>query len=90
MLSFSKNFLSILKIPPGLLECYVFVLVFHILVILQKVLERFLHSSSHLIMTQIFILFDCLRPRWCKFYCKFSVTGPNSALNFPVKFLVSI
>ena len=62
MLSFSKNFLSILQMSPGLLECYVFVLVFHILVILQKVLERFLHSSSHLIMTQIFILFDCLRP----------------------------
>ena len=38
--------------------------------ILQKVLEHFLHSSSHLIMVQISAPFDCLCFPWCNFFKK--------------------
>ena len=55
--------------------------------ILQKVLEHFSHSSSHLILAQIFAPFDCLRFPWCNFSCKFSIIGLNSGLKFSCKVL---
>ena len=54
--------------------------------ILQKVLEH-LHSSSHLILTQIFGPFDCLQFLRCNFSCKFSIIGLTSGLIFPCKVL---
>ena len=61
-LSFSKNFLADLKIFFMLLECYVFVsfCILYLPNISQKVLKHFSHSSSHLIVAQIFGPFDCL------------------------------
>ena len=57
--------------------------------ILQKNLEHFSHSSSLLILAQIFAPFDCLHFSCGSLYWKFSVIDLNSCLKFPVNFLVS-
>ena len=54
---------------------------------MQKVLEHFSHSSSHLILAQTFAPFDYLRFPWCNFSCKFSIIGLNSGLKFSCKVL---
>ena len=78
-----------LKMSSGLLKCFVlfWFLIFCLPNILQKVLENFSHSSSHLILAQIFAPFDCLRFPWCNFSCKFSIIGLNSGLKFSCKVL---
>ena len=43
-----------------------------------KVLEHFLHSSSLLILAQVFAPFDYLHFSWCNLSWKFSVIGLNS------------
>ena len=88
-LIFSKKFLADLKMSSGLLECFVSVwfCLFCFLNILQKVLEHFLRSSSHLILAQIFAPFDYLLSSWCNFSCKFSIIGLNSRLKFSCKVL---
>ena len=62
-LRFSTKFLAdFLKMSSGLLKCFVFVLfcIFFLPNSLENVLEPFSHSSSHLILTQVFAPFDCL------------------------------
>ena len=78
-----------LKMFSGLLKSFVFVwfCIFWLPNILQKVLEHFSHSSSHLILAQIFAPFDCLRFLWCNFSCKFSIIALNSSLKFSCKVL---
>ena len=73
----------------GLLKCFVlfWFWIFCLPNILQKVLEHFSHSSSHLILAQIFAPFDCLCFPWCNFSCKFSIIGLNSGLKFSCKVL---
>ena len=73
-----------LKMSSGLLKCFVlfWFWIFCLPNILQKVLEHFSHSSSHLILAQILASFDCLRFPWCKFSCKLSNIDLNSGLKF--------
>ena len=54
---------------------------------LQKVFENFSHSSSLLILAQIFVPFDSLHSSWCNLFWKISVIGLNSDLKFSCKFL---
>ena len=69
ILSFSKKFLADLKMSSGFLEFFVFIwfCIFCLPNILQKHLEDFSHSISHLVVAQIFPLFDCLHSPWCNF-----------------------
>ena len=57
------------------MECFAFVwfCMFCLANIWQKVLEHFSHSSSLLILAQIFAPFDCLHSSWCNLSWKFSV-----------------
>ena len=66
-LRFSKKFLADLKMLSGSLKCFVIVWLCLFLLpnIFQKVLEHFSHSSSHLILAQTFALSDCLCFSWC-------------------------
>ena len=49
---------------------------------LAKSFGHFSHSSSLLILGQIFVPFDCLRSSWCNLSWKFSVIGLNSGKFF--------
>ena len=63
-----------------LMECFAFVwfCMFCLANIWQKVLEHFSHSSSLLILAQIFAPFDCLHSTWCNLSWKFSFIGLKS------------
>ena len=80
VLRFSKTILVDLKVSTELMDCFAFVgfFMFCLANILRKVLEHFSHSSSLLILTQIFAPSDCLHSSWCNLSWKFSVVGLNS------------
>ena len=84
VLRFSETFLVDLKMSSELMECFAFVWfwMFCLANIWQKVWEHFSHSSSFLILVQIFGPFDCLHFSWCNFYWEFSVIGLNSGKFF--------
>ena len=73
----------------GLLKCFVlfWFWIFFLQNILQKVLQHFSHSSSYLLLAQIFLPFDCLHFPLCNLSCKFSIIGLNSGLKFSCKVL---